>query len=183
VKTTLNAALDPGVTGTPAATLKALGSLLGPKITQAAGSTDGLTIGEGVTIALGGTSQKKVGEIVLKGAASNPRMITFTKDTSKITTGNTGTAIYPVATDGTTAISGTNDVLGIGGSGSTLVGDGTNAKATTTAAVANNALPAGYLVSLEGTSSGGTNRVGGRPLFERPSSHTTVRTVRYTAVQ
>jgi hypothetical protein len=27
------------------------------------------------------------------------------------------------------------------------------------------------------------NRVGGRPLFERPSSHTTVRTVRYTAVQ
>jgi len=27
------------------------------------------------------------------------------------------------------------------------------------------------------------NRVGGRPLLERPSSHTTVRTVRYTAVQ
>jgi hypothetical protein len=26
------------------------------------------------------------------------------------------------------------------------------------------------------------NRVGGRPLIERPTSHTTVRTVRYTAV-
>ncbi len=29
----------------------------------------------------------------------------------------------------------------------------------------------------------GDNRVGGFPLVEKPTSHTTVRTVRYTAVQ
>ena len=37
-------------------------------------------------------------------------------------------------------------------------------------------------LSIE-TSSTANDRVGGRPLVERPSSHTTVRTVRYTAVQ
>ena len=33
------------------------------------------------------------------------------------------------------------------------------------------------------TSNQGKNRVGGYPLVEQPTSHTTVRTVRYTAVQ
>jgi hypothetical protein len=141
---------------TPTATLKALGSVLGATITQAAGTSgNNLTIDENTTIALGGTAQKKVGEIVLTGG-SNPGKITLIKDTGKITTGNisvTTTSTGPLDEAGVTDVT-ANVIATIGVPN--LVGNstpGSAAKVITTAVVNttdNDLMPVGNLVSLQG---------------------------------
>ncbi|MDR2758826.1 MAG: hypothetical protein LBB78_05560 [Spirochaetaceae bacterium] len=147
-------------TGTPAAILKALhplqGSFLGATITQAAVASNNLTISANTTIALGGAAQKKAGEIVLTGG-TNPGKITFTNDTSKITTGNSSastTSTGPLAAGGVTAVTGgTITTIGV----TNLVGDGTNTKITTTATPStpnNNLMGVGNLASLLGATGG-----------------------------
>jgi hypothetical protein len=160
---------------TPAVTLKALG--LGATITQAAAaSASGLTIDENVTISLGGTNLKKGGEIVLIGDDTDPGMITFTDETSKITTANTiATPVTELlADDGDTAITGTTDVIGI----TDVLGDGSLATVTTTAVVNStnsNLLSGGYLISLQGddTTGGGTIQGGDDDEDGKISSQTT----------
>jgi hypothetical protein len=135
--------------GTAAAgALTALGS--GASITVPA-TAGNLAIGASTEIALGGTFlTKKWGEITLVGDATAGK-ITFTDDTSTITTGNNGTGgtTDALADDAVTAITGNSGPIGI----VNVLGDNTNAQqVTTTAAVDSTGelLPAGYLVSLVG---------------------------------
>ncbi|MDR2068888.1 MAG: hypothetical protein LBP71_03360 [Spirochaetaceae bacterium] len=148
---------------TPAATLKALGSVLGASITQKAASGNNLTIRANTTIALGGAPQKKVGEIVLAGG-SDPGKISFVNETSKITTGNsstTTTTAGSLADNGATAVTGnTIDSIGIDNlvgnrtpGGAALGSTDPATKVTTTAVVNttdNDLMAEGKLASLSG---------------------------------
>ncbi|MDR2068726.1 MAG: hypothetical protein LBP71_02535 [Spirochaetaceae bacterium] len=150
--------------GTPAAALTALspvggGSSLGATITQAAGAGNDLLIAANTSIALGGTAQKKIGEIVLIGDASDPGTITFANDTSKITTGNSSAATTTVglldANSVTDITASPTPLIGV----PFVVGDGTDAKVATTAVLNSTApstIPAGKLASLVGGAGGGT---------------------------
>jgi hypothetical protein len=150
---------------TPTAILRAKGP--NATIAQADGASNNLTIDENTTIALGGTASKQAGAIILAGNATpaNAGTITLTKDTSKITTGNStpttaATFTEELATDGVTEITTGAGVIGI----TNVLGDGTNAKVTTTAVLNttnNNLLPAGKLVSLQGDATAGTVKGGG----------------------
>jgi hypothetical protein len=160
---------DSALTTSPTATLKALGSVLGAVITQAAAADNELNIAANTTIALGGTAQKKVGEIVLTGdvTAADRGKISLADASSLITTGNISvTTIFTekLADDGNTVISGSTGPIGI----TNVWGDGANAKVTTTAVVdssAPNLLPLGNLVSLQGATgaavTGGNSTPGG----------------------
>jgi hypothetical protein len=152
----------PAVATTPPAggiTLKALG--LGATITQnatATASLNELTIDVDTTIDLGGTAQKKAGEIILKGAVSgtfdNPGKITLKKVLTTIGTITTGnTAASPPAVGALTAVGVVTDItaatpliqivdlIGTGNAAGTQV--------TTTAAKDGSKLPPGYLVDLK----------------------------------
>jgi hypothetical protein len=137
---------------------KALGSLLGATITQKAVASNSLNILANTTIDLGGSSQRKVGEIVLVGDGTNPGTITFTDATSKIITGNTAGSGLKDALDtgGVTAITGSAGLIGI----VNVLGDGSNTEVTTTAVANADLLPAGFLVELVGGSGGGTVTAG-----------------------
>jgi hypothetical protein len=125
-------------------------SAAGATIIQNGGTeSNALVIPANTEIKLAGTSATaKVGEIILKGHGTHPGSISLAAASSLISTGNTGTTEYLLATTGTTAISGGTDVLGI----ANVLGDGSKTKATTSTVVAATVLPDGYLVLLKGDS-------------------------------
>jgi hypothetical protein len=172
-ESTLDALLADG-SGPATAVVKFAAQGQAATITQNAGSGNNLTIGANTTIALGGIFGKKQGEIILVGDAADAGTITFTDDTSKIETGNLPTnAKLALADDGATDITSGAGVIGI----PKVLGDaGGETKVTTTAAInaaADDLLPPGYLVSLEGDS-GGTVQgpATGTPLEGRISAET-----------
>jgi hypothetical protein len=153
-------------TGWDAAILTATGT--DPVITQAAETGNNLSIGAGVTIALGGAAAK-VGAIVLKNSSASDALangkLTLTDDTSKITTGNAAAteqaAGAPLADDSTTEVTNATTYAQVGVL--LLTGDGTNAKI----AASNNpesdgqTSNAGKIAALFGTSSNAGTITGG----------------------
>jgi hypothetical protein len=141
-----------GATITPATGATGLtASAAGATIIQNGGTNgNALVIPASTEIKLAGTSATaKVGEIILKGHGTSPGSISLAATSSLISTGNTGTTEYLLATTGTTAISGVSDVLGI----ANVLGDGSKTKATTSTVISATVLPDGYLVLLKGDSS------------------------------
>jgi hypothetical protein len=153
--------------GTGATGLKANAGAI---ITQNAGETNNLTIGAATEIDLGGTDAE-VGVILLKNDTALAPIttngkLTFTDNTSTIKTGNTvGAATTAAVLDAATVVSGTTAYTSI--AILNLTGDGTNAKAKTTATPSSAVLaPEGKLVSLEGATAG--NITGGGATMSAP---------------
>jgi hypothetical protein len=114
-----------------------------------------LAIGAETEIALGGTYDKKGGEITLVGAGSNPGQINLAvATTSKITTANVAGATN---SSGDLGAAGGPSIVNAGAITSigitNVLGDGTQKTTATSTAVADlvgNVMPTGYLVSLVG---------------------------------
>jgi hypothetical protein len=158
-----------GATGdstTPTATITggadvSLTAGAGATITQNAGTNNNLTIAVNTTIALGGSGGTELGKIVLKNdtsaeAETNNGKLTLTDGTSEITTGNiAGFATAVVLLDAWNGDSTAQDTAFTKLAIDNLKGDGTNAKAKTTASAPDSGTgAAGKLVSLEGDSAG-----------------------------
>jgi hypothetical protein len=175
--TAVDSTTGAALAATPAPAFTALG--LGSIITVP--DNGGFTISAFTDIALGGTSSQRQGQIILTGHATDAGTITFTDATSRITTGNdggttpvTGPLADTIVTESEIDGGGTVNFLGI----TNLLGDGTDAKAATTAPYdgtnAADLLGLGYLVSLVGGAGGGTVEGGGATLNGDISAETKI---------